>query len=100
MEIFFENGMRSGVYHISNRYGQANNKHPKSYHPKQESKHILCLDANNLYRYTMSHFLPTYGLKWIEFDLNKYTAISQKDAFSKLIMNILRSYENYIMIIL
>ena len=92
--------MRSGVYHISNRHSQAKNKHRKSYDPKQESKYILCLDANNLYRFSMSHFLPTYGFKWTEFDLNKYTAISQKNVLSKLIMNILRSYENYIMIIL
>ena len=46
--------------------------------PKQESKHIY-LDANNLYSYAMSKFLPTRGIKWRDpkkFDLNKYTCNS------------------------
>ena len=53
----------------------------KSYDPKQESKHILYLDANNLNGCAKSKFLPTSGLKWIdpkEFDLNKYTSNSSK----------------------
>ena len=62
---------------------KSNNKNFKSYDPKQESKHIiyLDLDANNLYGYAMSNFLPTGGFKWIdtkEFDLNKYTSNSLK----------------------
>ena len=43
---------------------------------KQESKHIIYLDANNLYDYAMSKSLPTSGLQWInlkELDLNKYS---------------------------
>ena len=52
------------------------------YDPKQESKHIMYLDANNLYGYAMSKFLPTSGFKWIdpkEFDLNKYISNSSKE---------------------
>ena len=77
MYMFFEKGMRGGVPYISNRYSKANNKYLKSYDPKQESKHIICLDANNLYGYAMSKFLPTSGFKWVDpkdFDLNKYTS--------------------------
>ena len=76
MYIFFEKGTRAGMSYISNRYRKANNKYLKSYDPKQESKHIIYLDANNLYDYAMSEFLSTNGLRWIdpkEFDLNKYT---------------------------
>ena len=53
----------------------------KSYDPKQESKHIIYLDANNFYGYAMSKYLPTSRFKWIdpkEFDLNKYTSNSSK----------------------
>ena len=79
--ILFEKGTRGGVSYISNRYSKANNKYLKSYDPKQESKHIIYLDANNLYGYAMSKFLPTSHFKWIdpkEFDLNKYNSNSSK----------------------
>ena len=51
MYVFFERGTRGGISHISNRYSKANNKCLKSYDPKQESKNILYLNANNLYSY-------------------------------------------------
>ena len=63
------------------RYSKAKNKYLKCYDPKQQSKHIICLDANNLYGYEISKFLPPSGSKWIEpkdFDLNKYTSNSSK----------------------
>ena len=96
MYIFFEKGTRNRVSYISNRFSKANQKYLKCYDPKQESRQIICLDANNLYGYAMSKFLQTSGFKWIdpkEFDL-------KKDVFLKLIFNILKSYENYTMIIL
>ena len=40
-------------------------------------KHIIYLDATNLYVYATSKFLPTSGFKWIdstEFYLNKHTS--------------------------
>ena len=49
MYVFFEKGTSDGIYYISNRYSKANNKYLKSYDPKQESKHIIYLDENNLY---------------------------------------------------
>ena len=63
--IFFEKDMRGGVCYISNRYSKARNKYLKSYDPKQESKHIILIDANNWYDYAMSKFLPTSGFKRI-----------------------------------
>ena len=80
MNIFFEKG---AISYISNRYSKANNKYLKSYDPKQESKYIIYLNANNnLYGYAMSTFLPTSGFKWIdtkELDLNKHTSNSSKE---------------------
>ena len=61
--MFFEKGMSSGVSYISNTYIKANNKYLKSYDPKEESKHVIYLDANNLYGYAISKFLPTSGFK-------------------------------------
>ena len=74
--------MWGGISYISNRYSKANNKYVNSYDPKQESKHIIYLDANNLYGYAMSKFFPKCGLKWIdpkEFVLNKYNSNSSKE---------------------
>ena len=36
---------------VSNRYSKANDKYLKSYGPKQKPKHIIYLDANNIYGY-------------------------------------------------
>ena len=62
--IFFVKGMR--VLYIFNRYSKANNNYLKSHDSKQESKHIIYLDANNVYGNAMSTFLPTSGFKWID----------------------------------
>ena len=56
MYILFAKGTRG---RISNRYSKANNKYLKSCDPKQESKHIIYLDTNNLYRYAIS---KTYAI--------------------------------------
>ena len=69
------------VSYISNRHSKVNKKYLKSFDLNQESKHIKYLDANNLYGYTMSKFLPTGGFKWIDpkkFNLNRYTTNSSK----------------------
>ena len=74
MYIFFEKGTIDGIFYISNRYSKASNKYFKSYDPKQESKHVIYLVANNMHGYGMSKFLPTSGFKSIdssEFDLKK-----------------------------
>ena len=81
MYTFFEKGTRGGISYTANRYSKANNKYLNSYDPKQKSKHITYSDANYLYGYAMSKFLPTNGFKWIDpkgFDLNKYTSNSSK----------------------
>ena len=81
MQIIFEKSVRGRLSYIPKRYSKANNKYLISYDPKQESKPIIQFDANNLYGYTISKFLPTSGFKWIdpqEFDLNEYSRNSQK----------------------
>ena len=82
MYIFFEKGTRGGMSYTSNGYSKASNKYLKSYNPKQDPKHIINLDANNLYGYAMSKFLPASGFKWIdpkESALFKYTSYSSKE---------------------
>ena len=48
---------------------------------KRMKKYYILIDANNLYDYAMSKFLPTGGFKWIdpkEFNWNKYNSNSSK----------------------
>ena len=66
--IFFKKGMRGGFSYISYRYSKAKNKYLKSYNLEQ-NQNILYLDANNLYGYTVSVFLPTSGFEWIDPDV-------------------------------
>ena len=78
---FIEKGMRGGISYIANRYGKANNKYMKNYNLEDASKYIMYLDANNLYGWAMSQYLPTGGFKWLteeEVDLSKYNDESEK----------------------
>ena len=53
----------------------------KKIDPKEESKHIMYLDANNLYGNAKSKFPRTSGFKWIdpkEFDSDNFTSNSLK----------------------
>ena len=87
MYIFFEKSTRGGISYISNKNSKANKTYLKYCYPKQESKHILCLDADNLHDYAMSKFLPISRLKQIdpkEFKLSKYTSNSSKGCVIKV----------------
>ena len=81
---FIEKGLRGGISYIANRYGKANNKYMKDYNKKKPSKYIMYLDANNLYGWAMSQYLPTGGFKWMKqehidkLDLGKYQEDSKK----------------------
>ena len=69
---FIAKGMRGGISYIANRYGKANNKYMREYDEKAPSKYIMYLDANNLYGWAMSQYLPTGGFKWMtEKQINK-----------------------------
>ena len=81
---FIEKALRDGVSYIANRYGKANNKYMKEYNEKAPSKYTMYLDANNLYRYSMSQALPYNGFRWMtdreisKIDLGKYKADGKK----------------------
>ena len=84
MYQFIEMGLRGGTSYIANRYGKANNKYMKEYDEKAPSKYIMYLDANNLYGWAMSQYLPTGGFKWLsqkkidKINLGTYTDDSKK----------------------
>ncbi len=66
MYLMIEKGIRGGVSTITKRYSVANHKYLKNYDPEKPSKHILYLDANNLYGWAMSKPLPYKNFRWTE----------------------------------
>jgi hypothetical protein len=65
--LFFESAMRGGISVISNRYARANNPYlqRKDYDSSQPHLYIYYLDANNLYGWAMSQYLPVGGFRFL-----------------------------------
>ena len=63
--IFVTNGIRGGISMISNRYAKANNIYTPDYDPAKPSTYLMYYDANNLYGWSMSQYLPTGGFRWL-----------------------------------
>ena len=58
MYLFIEERMRRGISYIAKRHSKANNKYIKCYDSSKESKFITYLDANDLYDWEKSQYLP------------------------------------------
>ena len=58
--LSIEKGMRKGISYIAKRYSKANNNKyvQQSYDVNKPSKFSMYLDANNLYGWAMSQYLP------------------------------------------
>ena len=65
MHLFSEKGMRGGISYIAKRHSKTNNKYMECYNSSKESMYITHLDANNLYGWAMSRYLPYSGFKWL-----------------------------------
>ena len=65
--LLFEKGIRGGVSMIPNRFGKANNKFMgEKFDPRNPSKYLAYLDANNLYGWAMMKPLPVGDFKWMD----------------------------------
>ena len=93
---FIEKGLRGGISYIANRYGKANNKYMKEYDDKAPSKYIMYLDANNLYGWAMSQYLPTGGFRWMtQKQIDKTNlALYKEDSKKGLILEVDLEYPN------
>ena len=70
MHLLIEKGMRGGISYIAKRHSKANNKCMENYDGSEcssveESVFIMYLDANNLYGWAMTQYLPYSGFKWL-----------------------------------
>ena len=64
--LFIKKGVQGGISMMSKRHARANNPRVEGYDPEKPNNHILYLDANNLYGWAMSQFLPKVGFRCIE----------------------------------
>ena len=65
MHLFIEKGMRGGVSYIAKRHSKANNKYIKNYDNTKTNTFIMYFDANNLYGWAMTQYLPHGNFKWM-----------------------------------
>ena len=82
MILMIEKGIRGGSCQGTHRYAKANKKYMKNYDKNIESSYIQYLDANNLYRWAMSHKLPVKDFIWIK-----------KEELSKFNEDVIKNYD-------
>ena len=66
MYLFIEKEMRGGISYIDKIFSKANNNYMQSYDNKKPSRYITYLNANNLYGYAISQYLPYRGFNWLK----------------------------------
>ncbi|GFW57237.1 uncharacterized protein TNCV_541522 [Trichonephila clavipes] len=79
MLLFIEKGVRGGISQCCNRYAIANNRYMSNFNPDDEIKYLMYLDANNLYDYAMSKYLPLKDFVWSDNNLNEQDILSLSD---------------------
>jgi hypothetical protein len=69
--LMIEKGIRVGISQCSNRHAIANKKYVgEMFDVSKESSYIVYLDANYLYGWAMSKYLPYGGFKWSSTNIN------------------------------
>ncbi|GFW25098.1 uncharacterized protein TNCV_3156011 [Trichonephila clavipes] len=84
MYLFIEKGIWSGISQYFNRYAGANNKFLPNFEFSKPQNFLLYLDANNLYGWAMSQYLPLNDFKWVDFlDVDNIDENGGKEIYSR-----------------
>ena len=82
MLLMFEREIRGGITQSVHRWAKANNPYMGSeYAPREPTRYLQYLDANNLYGWAMSQPLPTGGFCWVDVkpdEISKLANFSEK----------------------
>lgn len=65
MQLMIEQGLRGGISMISTKYTGAKNPYIENYDQKQPASYLIYWDANNLYGWAMSQYLPERYFQWL-----------------------------------
>ena len=77
MLLMFERGIRGGITQVVRKYASANNKYMgDKFDPNEDTTYLQYLDANNLYGWAMSQYLPTGGFKWVDVNPNEISELA------------------------
>ena len=57
----------------------------ENFNPKEDSRFLQYLDANNLYGWAMSQSLPTGGFRWVNVDPNEIGDLAKRDDIGYLL---------------
>ncbi|GFT91972.1 uncharacterized protein TNCV_125021 [Trichonephila clavipes] len=79
MLLFIEKGVRGGISQCCNRYAIANSRYISNFNPDDEIKYLMYLDANNLYGYAMSKYLPLKDFVWSDNNLTEQDILNLPD---------------------
>ena len=63
MLLMVEKSIKGGICQAIYKYAKANNKYMKNYDANQKASYLEYLDANNLYKWSMSKKLPVNGFE-------------------------------------
>ena len=79
----FENGIRGGMCQAITPNIKANNKYLKNYDKSKPSSFLQYLDANNLYGWVMTKYLPYAGFCWTNTNTYDQDLIKNYDEYGK-----------------
>lgn len=79
MILMLTKGIRGGLSQCCHRYAAANNKYMENYDPNVPASYLIYLDANNMYGYAMSQYMPYGDFKWIEHNVDVLTVPDDAD---------------------
>ena len=65
MYLFIKKSMRGSISYIAKRYSKANNEYMGDYDKSKETVYNMYFDANNVYGWAMTQYLPYSGFKWM-----------------------------------
>lgn len=66
MYMMVEKGIRGGISQCVKRYVKANNRYVEGYNETRPENYLLYVDANNLYGWALSQYLPYGGFEWLD----------------------------------